>query len=203
MQLHNIRPHRYRATTQLHNEPSRRESPVSTTDRIEKRVTVHAPQTRVWQAIADAQAFGQWFGITLDGAFVEGESIHGRFDGELQAELILEFQQKLGLEPSPVRMPEPDAVFCTVVRIDAPRYFAFRWIPYGVDASIDPVHEPTTLVEFTLRPVADGTELTIVESGFDQVPAARRLRAFRMNDAGWTAQADNIARHLAHDATSH
>ncbi len=56
--------------------------------------------------------------------------------------------------------------------------------------------EPTTLVEFRLEEVGGGTELTIVESGFDRVPAHRRERAFRMNDGGWTAQAENIRKYV-------
>ncbi|HTM21447.1 MAG TPA: SRPBCC domain-containing protein, partial [Kofleriaceae bacterium] len=75
-------------------------------------------------------------------------------------------------------------------------YFSFRWIPYGIDAEADPEREPTTLVEFRLEPVGEGTQLTIVESGFDQVPAHRRERAFRMNQGGWAAQAENIRKHV-------
>ena len=94
-------------------------------------------------------------------------------------------------------MPDSNAVFCTVERIDRPRLFSFRWIPYGIDATIDPAHEPTTLVEFRLdAQAAPATLLTIVESGFDRVPAHRRRRAFLMNDGGWTAQAENLRRHV-------
>jgi hypothetical protein len=38
--------------------------------------------------------------------------------------------------------------------------------------------------------------LSVVESGFDQIPAERRELAFRMNGEGWTAQMENIARHV-------
>ena len=40
-------------------------------DRIEKSILLRAPRARVWKALADADAFGQWFGIKLNGAFVE------------------------------------------------------------------------------------------------------------------------------------
>ncbi|HEX3456955.1 MAG TPA: SRPBCC family protein [Candidatus Baltobacteraceae bacterium] len=93
-------------------------------------------------------------------------------------------------------MPESNAVFCTVERIEPQRYFSFRWIPYGIDADVDPNDEPTTLVEFHLEQIGGGTQLTIVESGFDRVPARRRERAFRMNDSGWTAQAENIRKYV-------
>jgi hypothetical protein len=52
-------------------------------------------------------------------------------------------------------------------------------------------------VEFTLEEADGGTLLTVVESGFDRIPAARRDEAFRMNDGGWAAQLTNIDRHVA------
>ena len=41
-----------------------------------------------------------------------------------------------------------------------------------------------------------GTRLTVVESGFDQVPPHRRLEAFRMNSGGWDGQMENIVCHV-------
>jgi hypothetical protein len=38
--------------------------------------------------------------------------------------------------------------------------------------------------------------LLLSESGFDKIPAGRRLEAFRMNDGGWTQQMKNIERHV-------
>jgi uncharacterized protein YndB with AHSA1/START domain len=95
-----------------------------------------------------------------------------------------------------VKLPAGSSVFCTVDRVEPERYFSFRWIPYGIDAEADPENEPTTLVEFILEPAPEGTLLTIVESGFDQVPAHRRARAFRMNEGGWAAQAENLRKHV-------
>lgn len=166
-------------------------------DKIEKQVTLRAPVARVWRAISDAQEFGRWFGFELDGPFVAGKTVRGKFDeGQLDEAAIIEHQKKLGLQPSKVKMPAPNAVFCTVERIEPERYFSFRWIPYGIDAEADPENEPTTLVEFRLESVPEGTKLTIVESGFDRVPAHRRERAFRMNEGGWAGQAENIRKYV-------
>jgi uncharacterized protein YndB with AHSA1/START domain len=161
-------------------------------DRIEKRVTLRAPVSRVWRAIADPQEFGRWFGVKLQGEFAPGKALTGTFDEGLNEAAIADYQKKLGLPPSKVRMPEKNAVFCTVEHVEPERYFSFRWIPYGIDAEADPKNEPTTRVEFRLEKAAEGTLLTIVESGFDRVPAHRRERAFRMNEGGWAAQAENI-----------
>ncbi len=165
-------------------------------DRIEKRVTLRAPVSRVWRAIVDAQEFGRWFGVKLEGDFVAGKRIIGTFDEGLNEAAILDYQKTLGLSPSKVKLPDKNTVFCTVDRIEPERYFSFRWIPYGIDAEVDPQNEPTTLVEFRLEKVTDGTLLTIVESGFDRVPAKRRERAFRMNEGGWAAQAENIRKYV-------
>src|SRR5579863_9205415 len=47
-------------------------------DKIEKHVVLHAPLTRVWDAIADSQKFGAWFGVTFDGPFVAGLHVTGK-----------------------------------------------------------------------------------------------------------------------------
>jgi uncharacterized protein YndB with AHSA1/START domain len=64
---------------------------------------------------------------------------------------------------------------------------------------VDYSAEPTTLVEFTLEEAegGGGTALTIVESGFDRIPLARRSEAFRMNDGGWAGQIKNLAAYVA------
>ena len=51
-------------------------------------------------------------------------------------------------------------------------------------------------MEFRLADAAEGTTLTVVESGFDQIPANRRAEAFRMNDQGWSGQIENIRRYV-------
>lgn len=165
-------------------------------NRITKQVTIKAPRSRVWRAITDTREFGQWFGVELEGPFVAGKAIGGQFRMQLDEVAIANYQRKLGLVPSGIKVPEKMLTFCTVDRIEPEHYFSFHWIPFGIDAEVDPVNEPTTLVEFTLEEVAEGTLLTIEESGFDKVPVQRRQRAFMMNDGGWAAQAQNVKRHV-------
>ena len=165
-------------------------------DRIEKQVTLRAPVSRVWRALTDAQEFSRWFGFKLADPFAPGKTVRGVFDQRIDEAAIIEAQKKRGLRPSKVRMPGPNAVFCTVERMEPETYFSFRWIPYGIDAEADPENEPTTLVEFRLEKAPDGTLLTIVESGFDRVPEHRRERAFRMNEGGWAGQAENIRKYV-------
>jgi hypothetical protein len=51
-------------------------------------------------------------------------------------------------------------------------------------------------VVFELEDVPGGTRLRVVETGFDQLPPARRDAAWRDNEGGWTGQMKNIARHV-------
>lgn len=146
------------------------------TDRIEKRFEVRAPRARVWRAISDATEFGTWFGMKLDGEFVAGATVHGRLTIPNYDHLTLDIQ---------------------VERVDPERYFAYRWHPYPIDPATDYSTEPTTLVEFHLDEIAGGTAVTIVESGFDRIPVARRAVAFRMNEQGWDGQAKKLERYVA------
>jgi uncharacterized protein YndB with AHSA1/START domain len=84
-----------------------------------------------------------------------------------------------------------------IERIEPLHILSYRWHPYAVDPSVDYESEQPTLVTFTLKDLpGEGTLLTVVESGFDNVPPHRRLEAFRMNDRGWEAQLGNVARHV-------
>jgi uncharacterized protein YndB with AHSA1/START domain len=146
------------------------------TDRIEQRVVLRAPRTRVWRAIANAEEFGTWFRVKLEGAFTEGKPIQGKMAIP-------------GYEHMTIEM--------LVERIDPERYFSYRWHPYAIDPGVDYSAEPTTLVEFNLEEVDGGTAVTIVESGFDRIPLARRAEAFRMNENGWAGQIKNLTRYVA------
>lgn len=146
------------------------------TDRIEKKVILSAPRSRVWRAIANAEEFGKWFGVKLEGAFQLGATIHGKITYPGYEHLTMEMQ---------------------VERIEPEKYFSYRWHPYAIDPAVDYSSEPTTLVEFQLEDSESGTLLTIVESGFGRIPLARREKAFRMNDGGWTQQAQSITRHVS------
>ncbi|HEX8432484.1 MAG TPA: SRPBCC family protein [Longimicrobium sp.] len=147
-----------------------------TSDRIEKVVVIRGTRSRVWRAITSAEEFGTWFRMKLDGEFAEGATVHGKVTHP-------------GMEHvCPVEIQ--------VERIEAERYFSYRWHPYPMDPSIDYSAEPTTLVEFTLEDAEGGVAVTISESGFDGIPLSRRGEAFRMNDRGWGGQIRNLTAYV-------
>jgi len=53
------------------------------------------------------------------------------------------------------------------------------------------------LVVFELAEAAGGILLTVVESGLDQIPFARRATVLRLNTSGWDEQMRNIEKHVA------
>ena len=147
------------------------------TDRIERSVVLNAPRARVWQALTNAEEFGDWFGANLKGqTFAPGQRARGH----------LTFK---GYE---------DYFFDIVVdRIEPKNLMSYHWHPYPMDKSIDYDKEEPTLVTFTLTDAPNnGTRLTVVETGFDKVPPSRRLEAFRMNSGGWESQMKRITAHV-------
>jgi uncharacterized protein YndB with AHSA1/START domain len=149
----------------------------TSTDRIERKVVIEASQARVWRAVSDAGEFGDWFGVNFKGkTFVAGKHIQGKITYPGYDHLNME-------------------VF--IEQIVPQQLLTFRWHPYAVDPKVDYSHEPTTLVEFELKEVEGGTMLTVVESGFEKIPLARRADAFRMNSSGWEQQMENIKKHVA------
>lgn len=149
---------------------------MTSTDRIEKSIVLRAPRTRVWRAISDAREFGQWFRVAIDGEFAPGTTVRGRITYPGYEHLTMEMQ---------------------IERMEPERLFSYRWHPHAVKPDVDYASEPTTLVELRLEDAGDGTRLTVVESGFDRIPAARRDEAFRMNAGGWAEQMTNVERHVA------
>jgi len=147
----------------------------STTDRIEKQILLRAPRSRVWRALTNVEEFGSWFRAKLEGTFAPGKLVSGRITHPGYEHLTMSVM---------------------VERMDAETLFSFRWHPYAVKNDKDYTSEPTTLVEFRLEEVPEGTRLTVVESGFDRLPKERRDEAFRENSKGWSEQMQNIERHV-------
>src|SRR5262245_24805850 len=145
-------------------------------NRIEKQIVLKAPVSRVWRALTDHREFGEWFRVKLEGPFVPGEISRGRITHPGYEHIVWE---------ATVKEMKPESLF------------SYTWHPYAVDPKTDYSKEPPTLVEFRLTPVEGGTLLVIAESGFDDIPAHRRMEALRMNTGGWEEQTRNIASHVA------
>lgn len=146
------------------------------TDRIERKVLLKAPRARVWRALSNAEEFGSWFGVKLQGkTFAPGQRTHGQISYPGYEYLVFEVW---------------------IERMEPQRLLSWRWHPAAIEKDVDYSAEPTTLVTFELADADGGTLLTVVESGFDNVPPHRRLGAFRMNSEGWEEQMKRIEQHV-------
>jgi uncharacterized protein YndB with AHSA1/START domain len=145
------------------------------TDRIEKKILLRASRARVWRALSDSTQFGTWFGMKFAGPFRPGAVMHGVITGT-----------NVNAEVACLQKPHEGKQFdITIEQMEPERLFSFRWHPHAVEAGVDYSAEPTTLIVFTLEETPEGILLTVTESGFDQIPLARRATAFSANEQGW------------------
>jgi uncharacterized protein YndB with AHSA1/START domain len=147
--------------------------------KIEKRIELKAPTSRVWHALTDYREFGQWFKVKLESPFEPGKVSRGQ--------ITYPGYEHVTWEAKIERM-EPESLF------------SFTW-PHAKsfeksDTPADYSGAPRTLVEFRLEPIPGGTLHILTESGFDSIPADWRPEAFRRNDGGWTEQMKNIENHV-------
>ncbi len=156
-------------------------------NRIEKHIVLRAPLARVWSALSDSRQFGKWFGASFDGPFIPGSELTGR--------IVL---TSVDPEVAKLQKPHEGKTFMLYVeRIEPMSLIAFRWHPFAIDPATDYSNEPMTLIEFKLQSNGDNTELTVIESGFETIPASRRADALRANDAGWSHQMKLIEKYLS------
>ena len=136
-------------------------------DRIERTVELAHPPKKVWAALTTAEGLGTWFG----------------------------HQATIDLRPGgtgQMTWTSGDKAEMRIERVDEPTIFGFTWHIYGLPAE-DPRR---TYVEFTLEPVDTGTRLTVVESGFAQLPDEDYRKAFSSNTEGWASELGELVDYL-------
>lgn len=143
--------------------------------KIEESIELTAPISRVWQALANHEEFGEWFRVKIEAPFQVGKASKGHitYPGyeHLQWEVVVQ-------------------------KMETEKLFSFTWHPYAIDPEKDYSQEAPTLVEFKLEAKGKHSLLSLRESGFEKIPEARREEAFKMNAGGWAEQMKNIENYL-------
>lgn len=143
-------------------------------DSITRHIQIEADPQRVWDALSDATAFGEWFRVKLDGPFVVGKTTNGKMN-----------------------YPGHEGVPWTSVTemMEPLKRLVFRWpdCPPGEAAGPDTAW---LTVEFALQPKDGGTLVTVTETGFAALPAGRHVSMLRDNAEGWEIQIANLKRHV-------
>jgi uncharacterized protein YndB with AHSA1/START domain len=136
-------------------------------DRIERIVELAHPPEKVWAALTTAEGLSAWFG---DEAAID-------------------------LRPGgPARMSWTGGytVGMRVERVEEPTVFGFTWQIKGL-----PDDDPRrTYVEFTLEPIGTGTRLTVVETGFAQMPGEVHRDEYDGHVKGWASELSELAGYL-------
>jgi uncharacterized protein YndB with AHSA1/START domain len=137
-------------------------------DRIERTVELAHPREKVWAALTTAEGLGTWFGNEASIDLRPGGAARMSWtDGGHTAEMRVE-------------------------RVEEPSVFGFTWHIWGL-----PEEDPRrTYVEFTLEPAGGGTRLTVVETGFAQLPDDAHGKAFNGNVDGWKSELGELVTYL-------
>ena len=136
-------------------------------DRIERTVELAHPPSKVWTALTTADGLGAWFGNEATIDLHPGGSAWMRWTEGFTADMRVE-------------------------RVEEPTVFGFTWHINGL-----PDDDPRrTYVEFTLEPVGAGTRLTVVESGFAQLPEDAYRSAYDGNVKGWASELGELVDYL-------
>ena len=137
-------------------------------DRIERTVQIAHPPGTVWAALTTAEGLAAWFGDEAAIDLRPGGSARMRWTEQgYTADMRVE-------------------------RVEEPAVFGFTWHIYGL-----PEDDPRrTYVEFTLEPAGAGTRLTMVESGFAQLPEDAYRKAYEGNTQGWASELGDLISYL-------
>ena len=136
-------------------------------DRIERSVELAHPPAKVWAALTTAEGLAAWFGDEADIDLRPGGAARMRWASGYSVEMRVE-------------------------RVEEPAVFGFTWQIEEL-----PDDDPRrTYVEFTLEPAGAGTRLTVVESGFAQLPGDAHAKAYDGNTEGWAKELGELAGYL-------
>jgi uncharacterized protein YndB with AHSA1/START domain len=136
-------------------------------DRIERTVELAQPPAKVWAALTTAEGLSAWFGQEATIDLRPGGSAWMRWDHGYTADIRVE-------------------------RVEEPVVFGFTWHISGL-----PEEDPRrTYVEFTLEAAGPGTRLTVVESGFAQLPWDIHSTEYDVHTKGWASELGELASYL-------
>jgi uncharacterized protein YndB with AHSA1/START domain len=136
-------------------------------DRIERTMELAHPPGKVWAALTTAEGLSAWFGDEVSIDLRPGGPARMSWTGGHTTEMRVE-------------------------RLEEPTTFGFTWQIAGL-----PEDDPRrTYVEFTLEPEGDGTRLTVVETGFAQLPADVHRTEYDAHVKGWAHELGELGDHL-------
>lgn len=134
---------------------------------VRRTIQIAAPIDRVWSAVTAPEHISRWFG-------------RAEFAGATAGSL------------GTLTWPDRDPIPVRIEAIDAPHSVSYRWgnddasavVPTEVD------EKNSTVFTFTLEPVGDGTQLTVVETGFENT--SDPMANLEDHRGGWNSELDKL-----------
>jgi uncharacterized protein YndB with AHSA1/START domain len=132
---------------------------------VRRTLRINAGVDAVWAAVTEPEHISRWFGVVhLDG---RGAGASGT-----------------------IAWPDQPPVPIRVEVVDPKHSISYRWTNVGGPAPSDITEDNSTEFTFTLEPLDEGTQLTVVESGFGTLPDP--LPELRDHGAGWNEELDKL-----------
>ena len=134
---------------------------------VRRTIRIAASVDKVWRAVAEPEHVSRWFGlVALDGTGVGATGT--------------------------MTFPDYGVIPLRVEAFDEPNLISYRWgNDDAADARPDVLDpEKSTVFTFTLEPVDGGTQLTVVESGFERTSAP--LENLESHRTGWNEELDKL-----------
>jgi uncharacterized protein YndB with AHSA1/START domain len=138
-------------------------------DQIRREVVLNAPIERVWQAVTSSEEISKWFGDVVEVDLQPGG------------------KAKFGWSDY------GDVFEAIVVEVKEPTRFSFSW---AFDSNVPYDDATARLVEIDLAAEGDNTRLTLVESGFAQLPDDLYQKRLDANSGGWDSELADLVDYL-------
>jgi uncharacterized protein YndB with AHSA1/START domain len=136
---------------------------------VSRTVSIQAPLEKVWAAITEAKHLARWLPQRVNLPVAE-VGAHGAFFFE-------------GYGDVPVEVEE----------IEPMRMIAYRWgNEPGAAVTLDAA--TSTVFRFTIETIEGGTQLTVVETGFETI--ADPAVPMEQHRGGWTSELDELVAYL-------
>lgn len=131
---------------------------------VERSIWINASRERVWQAVTEAAHLDVWY------------ATYYRWEiPTLEVGATVRFYNK---------DDRSDMQVATIESLDAPSQFTLRWQPQGDGVSL--------VTTFLLEEVNGGTRATIVEFGYEAVPASERQQWLDATGGGYGMSMENL-----------
>lgn len=150
--------------------PIPHDNPISTIDDVAFSVTrtirISAPVSAVWKAVTEPALISRWFGA----AEFDGFAVGAR--GTLS-------------------WPDFGSALVRIEAIDEPRSVTYRWSDGAAKPGVTDLDDAaSTVFTFTLEERDAGTQLTVVETGFDTV--ANPAASLEDHRGGWDFELNEL-----------